>query len=206
MALICLTAPVVEPVDLKQAKLFLRVEHDVDDGLIEGMIKSARQAIEAFTARSLLRQEWRFTLNAGYAAAQSDQHYLSCGYNSGGKGIELPRSPFLELLCEPKIIDDYGTRPIRNYRLDPAGRLANMHFGPEVAQVLSGKSSLQIDFAAGYGTRPSEVPDPIKHALLMIVTQLYDNRSGANDNTSLSVPMNDTVVRMIKPYQVLRVL
>jgi hypothetical protein len=204
MALICLKAPLVEPIELNQAKLYLKIEQDVEDRLLEGMIKSARQAIEAFTARSLLRQEWRFTLNAGYAAAQSDLNYLSHFHNRGLKGIDLPRTPFLELLSEPKIVDDYGTRPVRNYRLDHAGRLAKIHFGSEVAEVFNGQGSLQIDFAAGYGSNPSDVPEPIKQALLMIVTQLYDNRSGANDNTGLSVPMNETVVRMLKPYQLLR--
>jgi hypothetical protein len=206
MALICLNAPDVEPIDLAHMKLYLKVEHAADDRLLEGMIKAARQAIEAYTTRSLLRHEWRLTLNVGFATAQSGHNYLTHPSNRSDKGIELPRSPFMELLGEPKILDKYGTRSISHYRLDQAGRSAKIHFASDLAQTLDGQGTLQIDFAAGYGKRPDDVPAPLKEAMMIIVALLYDNRTGANDNISYSVPMNATVVNLIKPYQVLRLL
>ena len=115
--------------DLSYVKTYLRVDHDHDDGLIEGFIGAARGAIEAYTSRSLVPQLWQFTVNAGFAVARSDESYLSHSKSRGSRGIELPRSPFIALEGHPKVTTAYGEKELKDYRLDAAGRTARIHFG-----------------------------------------------------------------------------
>ena len=66
-----------EPVTLAAIKVYLRIEHEDEDDLLQSLITAARSGIEAFTGRALVRQKWLFTMNAGYAVAKSDHAYLS---------------------------------------------------------------------------------------------------------------------------------
>jgi hypothetical protein len=57
-------SPTAEPVTLKQAKNFLRVEVSDDDLLITGLIQAAREACEVFTSRSFCFKGYLMTLDS----------------------------------------------------------------------------------------------------------------------------------------------
>jgi hypothetical protein len=202
MSLTLLKGPEYEPVSLKEAKLFLRLEGSIEDSLIEGLIRAARQAVEAYTSRCLINQSWRMTVNTGFAHARSDTAYLSRARSRGGDGISLARSPFVKLLGDPVIRHDHGSIPLKAYRLDTAGRTARLHF--DVGGNAFTDQNIQIDFVAGYGENPCDVPDPLHQAILMVVAHLYENRSGVNDNPGVPGAMNEAVMQLIRPYQVMR--
>ncbi len=63
MPSLLLTAPAVEPLTLAEAKAFLRVEHDDDDGVIGALIAGARIHVEAQTRRALITQSWRLSID-----------------------------------------------------------------------------------------------------------------------------------------------
>lgn len=46
MAAILLTPPAIEPLTLAEAKLYLRVAHEDDDGLITSLIAAARSHVD----------------------------------------------------------------------------------------------------------------------------------------------------------------
>lgn len=58
--------PAVEPVSLAQAKNFLRLENDFtnDDDLVSMLIVAGREAVEAFTSRSLIVKGYRQSLDS----------------------------------------------------------------------------------------------------------------------------------------------
>lgn len=197
-------APACEPVTLKQAKVFLRINHDAEDELILRLLKTARQAIESFTGRSLIRQGWEFSVNAGYASSRSDGRYLSESQSRGENGIELPKSPFLELVGPPEVIDDYGKRPIKKYRLDTAGRVARIHFGSSIGEFLRGKGQLKMAFYAGYGDDAEDVPEPLRQGILMALETLFDGHAAANDLGFMPKPLEPAVIQIIKPYRIQR--
>lgn len=206
MSLQQVNAPGIEPISLLEARTFIRVDSHEDDELITRLITVSRQAVEAFTARSLIQQSWLFTVNAGYGSALSDGFYLSGLQSRGVQGIELPRSPFIELTTCPQLKDDYGTRDLHDYRLDTAGRVARMHFGATASALLGGKGDIHITFSAGYGDKAEDVPEAIRQAILMGVADLYEKRTGTNDNHIIPQPLSDMAVALIRPYKVMRLL
>ena len=58
MALIRITAPATEPIDLATAKLHCRVDGTDEDTLIAALIVAAREQAEHETGRALVTQTW----------------------------------------------------------------------------------------------------------------------------------------------------
>lgn len=206
MALTLIKAPESEPISLDMAKLYLKVDHASEDSLIEGMVRAARQAVEAFTAKTLMYSQWRMVINPGYAVTVSDQAYLSRDKSRGDGGVSLPKSPFVDLLGDPHIEDAFGRRPLKEYRLDKSGREAKIHFPSNAVLTQTQNTQIEINFAAGYSD-PKDIPEVLKQAILMITAQLYENRLGsANDEMGLPLVLNDDVTSMLRVYQNLRVV
>ena len=53
-----ITPPTVEPITLEEAKLYLRVDHDDEDALIEQLIKASREFCEQYQNRVHGEQTW----------------------------------------------------------------------------------------------------------------------------------------------------
>jgi hypothetical protein len=208
MSLTLIESPACEPVELIAAKTFLKVEYDNDheDLLLASLIKVARKAIEAYSGRVMISQVWEFTINAGFAGSSSDSTYMDGSHSRGKGGILLPRSPFIELVNDPFLVDDYGSRKIQDYRLDEYGREAHIHFGKSLATFLDGKGKIKITFRCGYGATPQEVPEPFRHAILLMVSQLYEHRVEANDNFKTPPLLTRAAMELVKPYRTLRLL
>ena len=63
MSAILLTAPVVEPVAIDEARAFLRVEHHDDDEVIAAVAAGARIPVEATPRRAPITQSWRLSFD-----------------------------------------------------------------------------------------------------------------------------------------------
>ncbi len=204
MGLIQLHPPSSEPISLDQAKTYLRIDHDDEDQFIGQIIRSARQAIESYTVRSLVRQAWRFTFNEGFANANREKNHISGVKNYFEYGIELPRSPSIELIETPKLMDSYGAHALKDYRLDNSGRVARLYFASQILHSLDGHGIIQVDFWAGYSENAADIPEPLRHAILMMIAQLYINHTCANDNGFITLPLTDGILQIIKPYRIFR--
>lgn len=69
MKVTLITPPASEPVTLLEAKLHLRVDTDMEDGLISALIITAREQVEHVTGQRLVTQTW--TLEADRACEGS---------------------------------------------------------------------------------------------------------------------------------------
>ncbi len=186
MRLVILQSPACEPVSLREAKDYLRVEVDKDDALVTKLIKSARLLVEEFTSRSLIAQTWRLQIPSAPAPHESS----ITGYvNRRQDRILLPRSPFIKLAGCPKI-DEHE---VKKYHVITGFNQAMVCLNRE----LTGRESLQIDFVCGYGEFADDVPEVFKQAICTLVAEMYENRGG-------EVVINKGTAKMLKPYQVVR--
>ena len=186
MTLFRTEAPAVEPVTLAEAKAILRLDHDSEDTLISGLIRAAREEIEASCGLALIEQEWRLSLD----------HLPRSGR------VLLRRHPVREVKSvtvfgrdgEASIVDP------ATYRLDAAGRPARLHFLTSPAHAGNG---IEIDFVAGFGEAGTDVPDLIKRAMLALMAHWYEFRAsyGAKDQP---VAFPSGYERLIAPWRMRR--
>lgn len=186
MTLFGTVAPAVEPVTLIDAKATLRLDHDGEDELIEGLICAAREEVEASCGLALIEQEWRLSLD------------------------RLPRSGRVLLRRHPvrtvNSITAFGrdgeasiVDPV-TYRLEAAGRPARLHFLNLPSNAVNG---IEIDFTAGFGEAGTDVPDLLKRAMLVLVAHWYEFRAsyGTKDQP-VSFPSG--YERLIAPWRMRR--
>ncbi len=186
MALIDLVPPVVEPVDLTYAKIFLRVDGTHEDGLITDLISIARLQVENIIGRTLIRRT-----------------YVYKGACPNGHCLVLPRPPLLAVLRLSLIAenDQAVDIPTNDYSVSTRRDPGEIHLNENVrwSDYLAEFSRIEIEFSAGYGDDPADVPLPIKQAILLLLAQHYEHRDGAE---SLSVPM--MVDALLMPYRWVR--
>ena len=154
--------PAAEPVTLADVKAHLRLAHDSEDTLLEGLIRAAREDLERATGIALIDQSWRLALDT---------------WPSQGCAL-LTVHPVREILS----VTAYGTEgeasliDPADYQLDILSRPARLHFEkrPAPLRIFNG---IEIDFAAGHGEAGTDVPDLLKRAILMLVGHWYEFRA-----------------------------
>ena len=186
MPSILLTAPAAEPLSLAEAKAFLRVEHNDDDDVIGALIASARIHVEAQTRRALMSQSWRLTCDAWPADGR------------------LPVRPApLIALTAVRVYDEAGNASpldLQAFVVDTAG--SRLAFAPwALAQPGRSVAGIELDVTVGYGAAAGDVPEPLRHAVRLLLAHWYENRGLATLGAVTVLPT--TVAALIAPYRML---
>ncbi len=186
MSLIDLTPPLVEPIDLAYAKLFMRVDGTSEDTLIETLIKTARHQVENMIGRTLIRRE--------LIARISVPH---------GRCVQLPRPPLMSVTRMTLIAENDQAVDI-----PPSDYTVSTKKQPGEIQLIPGKTwtdylaeftILGIQFEAGYGDTPDDIPLPIRQAIVLLLTHVFEFREAAE---APAIPV--IVEALLAPYRVVR--
>jgi uncharacterized phiE125 gp8 family phage protein len=187
MSAILLTAPALEPVSLDEAKAYLRVEHSDDDDVIAALIAGSRIHVEAQTRRALITQSWRICADA---------------WPEDGR---LPVRPApLQSIAAARVYDTGGTAhdiDTQAFVLDlAASALAFAPWAlPQPGRIAAG---IEIDVMVGYGDAATDVPEPLRQAIRLLVVHWYENRGLVTTGADYS-PLPSTVAALIAPYRML---
>jgi uncharacterized phiE125 gp8 family phage protein len=191
MRLSLLTPPAEDPVSLAEAKAHLRVEHDREDAWIVSSIKAATAFAESFTRRQFVTATWALRLDQfprceirlplaplrSARVAYIDPFLSSAEWNPEEYVVDAPRG-------------DHAA-PGRIYP-KPGGSFPTTH---------AAYSGVVVSFDAGYGGA-ADVPAGIKHAILLTVADLFENR-GTSVVGAIVSPLSLTAERLLWPYRVL---
>jgi len=186
MALRIVTPPTAQAVTLDLTKQHIRVEDTESDALIGIYIDAATNSL-AYLGRALLPATFALDLD-----------YLPCK-------IDLPMPP-LQSVTGITIIDPDGNPAtvdpsIYAVRLSPEGfGSVELAYNQTWPQIRGDLGSATITFSAGYET----VPSPIQTAIMMIVGQLFDNRTDIGMAQQYAIPRG--IDMMLQPYRVQKVL
>jgi uncharacterized phiE125 gp8 family phage protein len=186
MSSLLLTAPAVEPLSLAEAKAFLRVEHSDDDDVIGALIAASRIHVEAQTRRALISQTWRITLdawpdNGRQPVRPAPLRALSAArvYDYGGVAHAVDTEAF---------VVDAGASALAfaPWALAAPGRIA---------------AGIELDVVVGYGDAATDVPEPLRHAVRLLIAHWYENRGLAALGAVTILP--STAAALLAPYRVL---
>jgi uncharacterized phiE125 gp8 family phage protein len=192
MALVPILGPNIEPVSVTELKAHLRIDSAAEDAMLASLITTARLQIEAALSLALITQNWSWTFDRWPRRA----------------AVELPLSPVQSIL-RFAVSQSGGslTVPPSAYILDGQGiaaRLITKYAWPQPDVAALG---IAITFAAGFGPLPTDVPAPIRQALVLLATHWYGNRggdgacSGGTANTSSPGPLPALVSDLLAPYR-----
>jgi uncharacterized phiE125 gp8 family phage protein len=187
MSSILFTPPSIEPLSLDEVKTFLRVEHSDDDPLITALITSARMHVEARAQAGLITQRWRMTFD--------------CWPRHGR--ITVRPGP-LRALDAARVYDGHGNaQTIDGQAFVPDFGASVLAFIPW-AVPLPGRiaAGIELDVTIGFGDAASDVPEPLRQAIRLLVAHWYENRglvAAANQNTMLP----SGVAALVAPYRML---
>jgi uncharacterized phiE125 gp8 family phage protein len=187
MPAILLMPPSAEPWSVTEAKAFLRVEHDDDDAVIAALIAGARGHVEALSRRALLVQRWRCLLDAWPPDGRLD-----------------PRIGPLRSVIAARVYD-HGNNAhdvdTGSFVVDAA---ANVIAAPCWALPLPGRANagIELDLELGYGTSAADVPNPLRHAIRLLVAHWYENRGLAAIGGNVAM-LPAGLGALVAPYRML---
>lgn len=157
--------PTWEPLTLGEAKAHLRVEHPVDDTLIEALIVAARDYAEVYTRRAIPSCTYRLYLDA-----------FPCL-------IELAMPP-VRSVSSIVYVDDDGdetTLATDQYTVDTKTEPARITpaYGLSWPTARCQLNAVYVEFAAGWASA-ADVPRGIKQAMLLMIGRWYATREADN--------------------------
>jgi uncharacterized phiE125 gp8 family phage protein len=185
--------PTIDPVTLTEAKLHLRVDGDDEDTLIEGIITAAVDFFEKRTGRALISQTWRYTIDDWSA----NWEHINPGW------FYLPKAPLASVTSIYYTATDGSSTlwDAANYTVDTnsePGRLA-LAYGKTWPVTRKVVNAIVITYVAGYGATAADVPVGIKRALMVLISDLYNNRGTIEETGGKeSMPLD----RIIAPWMV----
>lgn len=190
------TGPTLEPLTWAQVADHLRiqsVDEDMDTSSIEyldRLIKATRTHLElSYLNRAFITQTWKYYLDS----------FPACNY------IELPYPP-LQSITHVKYTNTAGTVTTltltTDYLVDTVstpGRVVLPYSGSWPSSELYPINPVEIQFVCGYGATADYVPDEIKQGMLLLISDLYENRESQVERALVE---NKTVERLLSNYRI----
>lgn len=186
MSLTLVTPPAAEPVTPAEVQQQAVIAAGVDTALVDRLITAARAHVEQVTWRQLITAEYEWRLDR------------LCGT------LYVPR-PRLQSVVSLQYLDMSGNLQT----LDSSQYTVDVHSTPGRIVPAPGCSwpttrghidDVTVTFLAGYGDAGSDVPQPLIHAILMLVAYWYEQRETAAAGSMSSVPLGFD--GLIAPFRV----
>jgi uncharacterized phiE125 gp8 family phage protein len=163
MALQLTAAPAAEPISLAEAKAHLRVDTDDEDALIGSLITAARMLIERTLGLALVTQGWSYFLD----------HWPERGC------IALPLLP-MQAVSAVTVHDADGGASVLDsdgYTMDVLSAPARLVLtAPAPSVTMRAFNAYEVAFTAGFGDAGSDVPQPMRHAVTLLVAHWFERR------------------------------
>lgn len=186
----CTAQDTVSPVANQELADWLK-QNDATDPLLPGLLLAATEFVISWLQRDLLTRTWELTYSEWQQVRQGRQ--LVYGWPAYNDGIELP---YTQLVSVESVVL-YGETLTAGDYFVVAGNPARIRF-KQLPQV-SDQTALVVEYKAGYGDTPQDVPQSIRTAITTIAAYMHAH-AGACD---ASEAMNKSGAAMLlHPYRV----
>lgn len=184
-----ITKPAINPISRDEVKLRLRIQHDLDNDVVDSLITEGVQYVEKYTNRALITQ----TRSLSY----------DCFPNAAS--IELRNGP-IQFISEVELRLADGTTEViyqpfpadvaigtDHYYLTDAsnrGALTLLNHKTWDDRELIPKEGIHIQYVCGYGDNADDVPQPIIGAIVEYVRHFYHNNGEGQLPESVKKSLN----------------
>lgn len=154
--------PAVEPITQTEAKLHLRVDHSDENDLIDILRQAARETVEQHTNRSMITQTRTIKMD-----------YFPCG-----ETLFLTHAP-VQSVTSVKYYDEDNveqTLSSSDYWVDTNSNIPRIVVKDSWPGTYDRPNAVEVIYVCGYGAAGSNVPRPLRAAMLLILGHLYENR------------------------------
>lgn len=155
------TGPAVQPITLAECKAQLRIEGADEDTYLAALIAAAVSYVDAtgLLGRAIITQTWR----------------------QGGSPLNrlALRLPTVQSLSAVKYYDRDNvlqTATLSDFRLIASRDWAYVEPVGSWPSTFDRPDAVQVEFVAGYGDAASDVPESVRHALILLVAHWFENR------------------------------
>lgn len=163
---VLVTGPVNTPVSRDEAKAHLRVDYTDDDTLIDRLISAATAYVDGWSGvlgQCLITQSWRQDFSGFPTTA-----------------LRLPMTP-VQSITTIKYRSDADvetTLSSDNYRLatDGQGAFVELIYGETWPTAGERADAVSVTAEYGYGDDATDVPEGIRHAMLLLIGHWYESR------------------------------
>jgi uncharacterized phiE125 gp8 family phage protein len=148
-----------------------------DDTYISSLITTAREICESYQSRSYITRTYEYTL---------DEWPVD-------DAIDLPMPPAIAISSIVSTLSDgtSSTWSSSEYQLDATGfvgRLAPAYGYNWPSETLREMAGVKITYTAGYGSTAASVPSRVKHAIMILIGELYENREDTDKMQGYLMP------------------
>jgi hypothetical protein len=188
-------------------KDYLRVTTSDDDALIDDFVSSATEQVKQYIRRSLITETLKLTMDGFGDNADIDARLdsLGAGVHTVSRNYILGRPHEVDLPFLPiQVINSVTTYDRSNnssvfssskYELDETGGRLYLNEGETWPDNLRSREAVEINYDAGYGDSPSDVPAPIVQAVKQQVGKMYDCREACE--------LSDACKGILAPYKIM---
>lgn len=185
MKAVLISAPATEPVSTADAQTHLRITGE--DSYISGLVKAARQQVETYLNRALITQtwdiyfdQWQHTLRLPYSPVASVTHVKYYDLEGSEQTLASNLYYFINSAEPAEIVKKYNVS------------YPDLEYGRPGAIV--------VRQVCGYGATGASVPQPIIHAIKLLVTDMYEQRSNYIVGTNAQrIP--GYLISLLHPYR-----
>ena len=186
-----ITAPTEYPVTVSEAKEQANITHEDDNALILRLIAAATNYVENYCSIAIVRQQKRMFFTRFYDV------------------MSLPFGP-VQSIQQIKYVDiDGATQTLSTdvYDFNTVENCVFLAYGKTWPATRAQQRAVYVDYWAGY-YEPTEspidqtvhIPEALKHAILMLVSELDKNREAANELATYKNKMFDAILSPFREF------
>ncbi len=181
-----ITPPATLPLEKDEVKEYLRIDDDDEDDLIDSLIQTAIDWVEHYLNKALISQTWEELLHewpeGDYIQLYKGplQEVSEIEYMLAGESAYTAFEEYIEELHNERIYLNYGEQW-------PSGSLDDA-------------AGIRIEWTAGYGDAPENIPCPIIQAMKLLISHWFENRETQVVGT-IAANLEFSVRALLAPYR-----